>query len=665
MSNSNFLQQLKPPNQPNFPPEQEVWLNNYISNLQQHFTHEIQGAVQSAVQGASEHHQQEVDSLRAAIREFQTVGRAEVEKGVKETLACLGFLGPGQRLPSSAPNLPLQQIGPQAGPQNFAPPPSFPHASTPNHPPPIGQPQSHHHPNPPIPSKLDSAMGGTEDPPPSPSASSSRSTEGSTTSSETFTPRANGKGADPQNFNRPNLEPLPPQSSPTSHPNLNSSSGTSQPSNAEKKPIQYMTEFLGSISPVKPKKKASRQKPLREKKPSEQFRIRKGALAEDQELLQDALFLWLRVIWGMLNKGELPTCPTMDELLVFNTHMRSIEQLNQTRTTPGTGLIPETMVNLNNRASFHFGRKNSRNARNASKLSNSFLQHTAGQLARYGMVRWCPDLRSPHDSLYNKACQYIAIDTFQSGLIQGAFNFLGCSSKYADDIGLLTHLYHHAVFHYFYEVWVLEGRNEGQHAKVIANNAVYQDRIRRSESRLKFMVENRYPPRYQAMCDAKATSEDEMDPVTKRHWRKRRPERSEVAETFFRQLEEVMKRQALANGKVWVEREEHPLQAVSSFTTLPMGMPLDYYSPETWKTLTPAQRYKALLGLDGKGRPKIAFLPKPEHSFGQGDQASATLEKLSDDDFFNARSEAIFPLYNFDIDDLLSPESQDEMQTDI
>ncbi|KAL0059323.1 hypothetical protein AAF712_013929 [Marasmius tenuissimus] len=651
----SLIEQLKPPAQPVFCQTQQKWLEDFVANLQGHY--ELQ------IQNASDHNQKAMDDMKAAYKQLQEGGKAQVQKEVKETLVSLGLLGPSQTQSSQiqpGPHLPLSaapNLQPLDGPPIL--PPSF-------HPPAT-------------PSDQDSHMHAPVPPSPSPSASSSRSRKTSiTSSSETFMARANGNRADPPGSARqnPGAEPSP---SSASQPNPGSSSGTSHPNGSEKKPIEFMTEFLSSISPVKRKRKAAQQKPLKEKKPSEEFRIRKGELEPDQELLQvwcalimqqlpadvlkDAFFLWVRVIWGILTKTALPSLPTTDELLVFNTHMKSIQQLNEVHTTKGKGLIPESMVNLDNRASFHFNRGTSKNARNASRLPNTFLQHTAGQLARYGMVRWCPDLRFPHDCLYNKACQYIAIDTFQSGLVQGAFNFLGCTLRSVEDIGLLTQIYHHIVFHYFYEVWVTDGRKEGQYAKAAVNNAIYRDRARRSENRLKFMVENRYPPRYQVMCDTKATSEDEMDPLTKQRWRKRKPERSEAAEIFIRLLEAVMKRQAQADGKPWVDREPHPLQAETSFITLPMGMPLDYYSPETWKTLTPAQRYKALLGCDGKGRPKIAFLPEPTHSFGQGDETSATLEKLSDDEFFNLRSETVFPLYNFDLGDLSSSASQeDDMQ---
>ncbi|KAL0562787.1 hypothetical protein V5O48_019291 [Marasmius crinis-equi] len=173
------------------------------------------------------------------------------------------------------------------------------------------------------------------------------------------------------------------------------------------------------------------------------------------------------------------------------------------------------------------------------------------------------------------------------------------------------------------------------------------------------MIENRYPERYQAMCNAKATSDDEVDPVSKIRYRKRRPERSDAAEVFIRSLEEAMKRQYKARGKVWTEREPHPLNQSSELKSVPMGMPLDYYLPDVWRAFAPAERYSALRGTDGKGRPKIAFLPKPGESFGQGDEESKRLEALTDDEFFNVRASVVLPLYNYNVDS-----SPDNMETD-
>ncbi|KAJ8093782.1 hypothetical protein PM082_009642 [Marasmius tenuissimus] len=489
-----------------------------------------------------------------------------MEKGVKETLASLELIDSGQS---------SQQ--PQDSPCTFAPlPQSSPHAPAPIHPSQQIQPQSFHALPP---SDQDSEMHVPEPPSPTPSASSSRSRKTSTTtSSETFTARANKNHAGPQSSTRPDPKPL--GSSSTTQPNPNTSSRAS-----EKRPIEYMTEFLSSMSPIKQGSKAKRNKPSKPKKPSEQFRIWRGELSPDQELLHQAFFLWVRVIWGMVNKTDMPSLPTVDEHLIFSTYMQFVQQLTEIRAnSKGKGLIPESM-----------------NARNAAKLPNSFLQHTTGQLARYGIVWWCPDLCLAQDSLYNQACQYIAIDTLQSGLVAGAFHFLGCASNYVQDINLITQVYQHILFHYFYEIWVKEGSHEGCLAKAAVKNPIYQDRKRRSDNRRKFMIENRYPTQYLPMCDTKATSEDKMDPVTKGRWRKRKPERSAEAEIFIRLLEEIMKRHAKASGKPWVERQPHPLQAETCFETLPMGIPLDYYSLAMWKLFTPAQHYKALLGADGKG----------------------------------------------------------------
>lgn len=70
-----------------------------------------------------------------------------------------------------------------------------------------------------------------------------------------------------------------------------------------------------------------------------------------------------------------------------------------------------------------------------------------GSLSKAGLAKWGPDLTQSHDSLFNAACRYLAIQTFREVISGPSCRFLGANPKFADDIGIMTSAYNHYV-HY-------------------------------------------------------------------------------------------------------------------------------------------------------------------------------------------------------------------------
>jgi hypothetical protein len=160
-----------------------------------------------------------------------------------------------------------------------------------------------------------------------------------------------------------------------------------------------------------------------------------------------------------------------------------------------------------------------------------------------------------------------------------------------------------------------------------------------------FLEENQCPQRYIDLVDVKATSDDEVDADgTKQegrlvHWIKRRPERSENTEAFIccpDSTREAASRQD--PSKRWRKRLRLvPTDRVDSgFTSLPLNVPINYFSPDFFNQLQPQLCFKIT-------NCQVALLPDPSQSF-----KGHTDEKLSDRKFMDKYRDEVHALYNLD-----------------
>ncbi|EPQ53348.1 hypothetical protein GLOTRDRAFT_16697, partial [Gloeophyllum trabeum ATCC 11539] len=161
--------------------------------------------------------------------------------------------------------------------------------------------------------------------------------------------------------------------------------------------------------------------------------------------------------------------------------------------------------------------------------------------------------------------------TFKQALVSGTYTFLGPNLKYTSDTPLLLKLYDHFVHHYQQKRFKKEDRSPGSVSLSEEQRNAYKNRCRLAKARKKFAKEQGLPKRYiDIVSDIKATSDDEWDPSVRAYVIRRRPERSEAANRFFRRFDEVWKETTLLTRR-WTQRERvwpvNPRD--SSFRSLP------------------------------------------------------------------------------------------------
>ena len=188
---------------------------------------------------------------------------------------------------------------------------------------------------------------------------------------------------------------------------------------------------------------------------------------------QTAISLHIRILWKLLDAKAVPQDPPAELLRLFSAHFSSEAELFVSRDT-GPELIPRHLVLVGTAMSTAKGRI----AAQARLVEEHMLDYIQACLSRFGLQRWCPDLRQSAYSLYNSACRIIAIDTFKQALISHAYIHLSPNILYASNMDILIKLYDHFVFHYLLLRYRREGRQPGSVRKELQSNPQYQGRIR-------------------------------------------------------------------------------------------------------------------------------------------------------------------------------------------
>ncbi|KAG7093220.1 hypothetical protein E1B28_006906 [Marasmius oreades] len=424
---------------------------------------------------------------------------------------------------------------------------------------------------------------------------------------------------------------------PSDQGNQGASSSSNKGKEKELDPTELLREIADSFNRRQKgtgKRSETLSNKVTKKSPGEPYRLVKEDLDYNQKKLLVCLFLWVRILWGLLTVDQCPTIPLPADLDVFDSRFSTKREVEQARSS--APLIDPRLVSLTSRVELIARRRKNSTSVHATTIPETNFDHMRVLLSQFGLKHWRVHLASTPDSLYNKACELIVLDSFRQAILSGAFKHMDYPSKLASSRDLHQRLYYHVVFHYFYGIWTSEQSSPGRNRTRNETNAIIKNRLR-------FLVDNGYPERYQILADPKATSDDEYDPSTEEFEVKKRPERSQAAVIWYRHLDEVM-----GLGGQFKRSKRRPQHAplVQKPTVLqmyPTGMPLDYFHPEYYNQLPVHARKLAVLGGENednklKGKLRLPFLEDPRLSFATQDAQIEFMEKkMSDEKFFSER----------------------------
>ncbi|KLO10371.1 hypothetical protein SCHPADRAFT_942888 [Schizopora paradoxa] len=243
-------------------------------------------------------------------------------------------------------------------------------------------------------------------------------------------------------------------------------------------------------------------------------------------------------------------------------------------------------------------------------------------VAAMGLEEFAPDITSSHDSLYNLAHERIATFTFRTIAAQGGYAFLGCVIPFTTDAGLMSRMYRNFVFSRLRDLILRETRAPGS----LVLSTMVTEAWRRckglAEKRDKYITSEVFYRHTNCMVkfpdsvsdDGQEDGEVEEETgqvassstaVIKRNTPgayiiHEKEGRNPKVTDFVRAVDIARKavdRRApnRRKGKIQERLREDKVGGPaprSHWATLPLGVPLDYFTPAYYNSLTMRERHE-------------------------------------------------------------------------
>ncbi|MBW0547017.1 hypothetical protein O181_086732 [Austropuccinia psidii MF-1] len=300
----------------------------------------------------------------------------------------------------------------------------------------------------------------------------------------------------------------------------------------------------------------------------------------DFKYTKEALYVHIKLLWGMLTPAAMPTAPDKQLLKEFYQQLSSAEEVqNVAQNSQGVKLISEAQVQT-----LRDARSGKRKiGKNIINMQDFYITYVHAMLAKLGIHIWAPDLEEAPDSIYNEACCIVALMTFRQIACSGAYQYMRANLTYCSDLGLLRSAYDHYVHYVLSEKFRKETRERGWNVRDVERKVVQRARQRLRDCRYRFLVTHKYPKRYQIIAsDVNAHSDDEYNAKAGIYIIKTLSYRSNSATSFFRRLDIKMNDVDAMMGRRSNQRiRRRPKKPIiSDFEKTPKNIPIDFYRPE-------------------------------------------------------------------------------------
>ncbi|KNZ52575.1 hypothetical protein VP01_3517g5 [Puccinia sorghi] len=310
----------------------------------------------------------------------------------------------------------------------------------------------------------------------------------------------------------------------------------------------------------------------------------------------EAFYLHIKVLWGLIEVGAIPTPPNPDQLREFNQRFSSSDQIENAISNCGGDLVAIDQIETLRNARMN-RKKVGKNIYHMSEMLISYI-HTS--LARIGIRKWGPDLDAQPDSLYNEACRISAIRTFRQAVAGEAYSYMSINKCFVNDLNLLI------------QTKKEEGKHHKDEEKKVIQRWLKNVQLQLRDACYKFAINNGFPKRYiKIIKPIPAHRNDEYNASKDLYIVKNLPYCSETANKFFKRLDDVMRDSFKNEGirdqsQKWERIKNAPM---TIFPKAPKGLPIDFYDPEWFNERLPTQK-RVIADVHS-----VAFLPSPKDSF--------------------------------------------------
>lgn len=215
----------------------------------------------------------------------------------------------------------------------------------------------------------------------------------------------------------------------TNSSNSKSAIDSTTPKSKEKLQNSPKVTQAKSKPPLKPQKPVSSSKGQRKSiqgtqaTPSPSSRKRHPAqllsskVPKDFQRIKDALFLHIRMLWGLFEQNSVPAKVDPSLSKEFYNRFNSISDLKNAISDPQAPelISQEDIISLRQGQAGRF-----KLGRGLANIDEMHILYVHAMLAKVGICIWGPNLEESHDSLFNSACRITALNMFQQLLASGA-----------------------------------------------------------------------------------------------------------------------------------------------------------------------------------------------------------------------------------------------------
>ncbi|PLW56785.1 hypothetical protein PCANC_01693 [Puccinia coronata f. sp. avenae] len=122
---------------------------------------------------------------------------------------------------------------------------------------------------------------------------------------------------------------------------------------------------------------------------------------EGFERTKEAFYLHIKILWGLIESGTVPSLPKPNQLIEFNQQFSSAKQIKHVINSRGS----PHLVAFNQIENLREAKSTRKKlAKNVYHMLDMLIQYIHTLLAGIRICKWAPDLEAQPNSLYNKAC---------------------------------------------------------------------------------------------------------------------------------------------------------------------------------------------------------------------------------------------------------------------
>jgi hypothetical protein len=195
-------------------------------------------------------------------------------------------------------------------------------------------------------------------------------------------------------------------------------------------------------------------------------------------LYQDALFLHIRMLWGLFEQTAVPAKVNPILAQEFYNRFSTVPEIEQAVSDPGAPnlIAQDDIINLRQGQAgcFKLGRE-------LANMEEMHILYVHALLVKVGIRIWGPNLEETPDSLFNSACRITALNLFRQLAASGAYQYMNINPAGINEVSLLVSAYNHYV-HYLMETqFKKELKQVGTHARDHAKKSIQKNQERVSQ----------------------------------------------------------------------------------------------------------------------------------------------------------------------------------------